>query len=47
MLKENIKRKLHAEGEHQEKATCVSDVIVGLTYINRFLLSMFPSLLIF
>ena len=30
------------KGKHKEKATCVSDLIVGLTYINRPLLSMFP-----
>ena len=27
--------------KHKEKATCVSDLIVGLTYISRPLLSMF------
>ena len=39
ILKENIEN-------IDENATCVSDLIVGLTYMNRFLLSMFPSLLI-
>ena len=34
----------NVEGEHKEKATCVSDLTVGLTSMNRFLLSMFPSL---
>ena len=37
----------NVEGEHKEKATFVSDLIKGLTCMNRFLISMFPSLLIF
>ena len=32
------------EGEHKKKATCVSDLIVGLTYMNHLL---FHSLLLF
>ena len=37
----------NAEGEHKEKATYVPDLIKGLIYMNRFLISMFPSLVIF
>ena len=34
-------------GENKEITRWVSDLIVGLTFLNHFLLSMYPSLLIF
>lgn len=37
----------HNEGEHNEKANCAFDLIVGLKYINRFLFSKIHSLPIF
>ena len=45
--KTNTKQNIYFQEKEKETGTCVSDLTEGLTYMNRFLLSMFLSFPIF